>query len=188
MWPPETSNCRYVLDWDWRDGHNPRSERVCLISTKKVEKGHEWRAERDYAREQIESVLHPPPCESESSEGDSSEREVVPGGTKTRPKVSKPRVGDDELRCWEAVAVNTDKLVSGNEMFQTSMEESLVDVARQEDIAKLKRSVDDLIGYTLLQNGLVKQLIKLLDERLVPPTSNQESTPEEETIAKVDTA
>ena len=85
--PGEVANCRIVVDWEHRWGEDPEELRCILVSTQKCEKGHEWKADIDYAARTVREGLYPPAVSA--SESDESEEEVVPsGGTSTRPKVA----------------------------------------------------------------------------------------------------
>ena len=87
--PGETANCRIVVDWEHTWGTDPEHLRCILVSTQKCEKGHERKADIEYAVRKVREGLYPP-AESESeSESEESKDEVVPsGGTTTRPKAA----------------------------------------------------------------------------------------------------
>ena len=68
-------NCRIVLDWDWTED-KPMHERCMLISSHKMERGFEWRLDKDYMERQLEAGLA----------GDVSEPESEPEEVSTVPK------------------------------------------------------------------------------------------------------
>ena len=78
-------NCRIVLDWDWSD-EKPLEERCMLVSSHKMEKGFEWRLDKDFMQRQLEDGLAEDESEYESDLGNAST--VPKEGAVTRSQVS----------------------------------------------------------------------------------------------------
>ena len=68
----ELPNCRFMLDWDWKP-EDPLADRVILVSIKKVEKIHEWKADRHYSARKADEHLAE---EDEQVSGDGSQSET----------------------------------------------------------------------------------------------------------------
>ena len=78
-------NCRIVLDWDWTED-KPMRERCMLVSSHKMERGFEWRLDKDFMQRQLEDGLAEDESEYESDLGNAST--VPKEGVVTRSQVS----------------------------------------------------------------------------------------------------
>ena len=84
-------NCRIVLDWDWTED-KPMHERCMLISSHKMERGFEWRLDKDYMGRQLEEGLAEDVSEPESEPEEAST--VHKDGVHTRSQAQAVDVAD----------------------------------------------------------------------------------------------
>lgn len=84
-------NCRIVLDWDWTED-KPMQERCMLISSHKMEKGFEWRLDKDFMGRQLEEGLAEDVSEPESEPGEVSA--LPKDGVSTRSQAQAVDVTD----------------------------------------------------------------------------------------------
>ena len=114
----ESSNCRFVLDPNWRSA-DPDHERVVLVSTHKVERGMEWRADSAYALKERGRGLNMY-CSSEESEYDDDETSGGVGSGASRRALRSSATGktaeataeEYESQVWEQMAYNTDAILA----------------------------------------------------------------------------
>ena len=108
-------NCRIVLDWDWNET-KPLEERCMLVSSHKMERGFEWRLDKEFMQRQLEEGLAENVSDSDSMSENVST--VPKDGVVTRSQVPAAGVSNTQdfqervLHALETHAMDLSSLVA----------------------------------------------------------------------------